>query len=282
MERALKVCLVLAAVMSMAASAGTVAYWNFEDGVAGQAFTPADQPGGSGGSMSTEGNNYLMRGWNPQYGPSFTDTTARGTGLAMRNVNQDGYCLDDGLRNWTPTQFTLEATFMLNNVSGWKTMIARRSAASSTGGSFSALYFQKTTTDNYFRFDFATAGGERFDVSSASSGLKVEAGKWYSMAVTSDGSLLSLYVNDIAAGNGWQLAGSRDISAAVNSAMSAAAGDWLFGVGWYGNNIVDKIDGYMDDVRFSDTALAPSQFIPEPATLVLLGLGALVSLRKRN
>ena len=46
----LKVVLALVMVMSMASYAATVAYWDFEDGVAGQSFTPAGQPNGSGGS----------------------------------------------------------------------------------------------------------------------------------------------------------------------------------------------------------------------------------------
>ena len=32
--------------------------------------------------------------------------------------------------------------------------------------------------------------------------------------------------------------------------------NWTFGRGWYGGNFVDHIDGYMDNIRFSDVALA--------------------------
>lgn len=267
---------------SMTAFAGTVAYWNFEDGTAGQAFTPAGEPGGSGYSADLVAG-YALRGWNPQYGPSWTDETATGSGLAMRNNYQDGYSFESALLGWTPAQFTIEATFKLNNIDNWRTLIGRRSAGTA-GGSFSSLYFQKTW-DNYFRFDFATAGGERFEVTSIASGLKVEADTWYSMAVTSDGSMLSLYVNDIASGAGWALAGQTDISGAVNSAMDAAAGDWLFGTGWWNGGLADKIDGVLDDIRFSDTALTTQELItvvPEPATLVMLGFGAVALLRKRK
>jgi hypothetical protein len=282
MESVVKVCLVLVVAMSMAAYAGTVAQWNFDDGAAGQAFTPADAPGGSGYSADLVAG-YALRGWNPTAGPSWTDDTATGSGLAMRNNSQDGYSYDSALLGWTPAQFTIEATFKMNNINNWRTLIGRRSA-DAAGGSYSALYFQKTW-DNYFRFDFATVGGERFEVTSIASGLIVEADKWYSMAAASDGTTLSLYVNDIAAGTGWTLAGQTDISGAVNSAMAAAAGDWLFGTGWFGGNLADKIDGTLDDIRFSDTALTTQELItvvPEPATLVMLSLGAVALLRKRK
>jgi hypothetical protein len=40
---------------------------------------------------------------------------------------------------------------------------------------------------------------------------------------------------------------------------------------------VDHIDGNLDNIRFSDVALTPAQFIqvPEPSALALLGLGGL-------
>jgi hypothetical protein len=40
-------------------------------------------------------------------------------------------------------------------------------------------------------------------------------------------------------------------------------------------------NGTIGDIRISDEALAPSQFLPEPATMLLLGCGALV-IRKRK
>lgn len=41
--------------------------------------------------------------------------------------------------------------------------------------------------------------------------------------------------------------------------------------------LVDHFDGNLDNIRFSDVALTPAQFIqvPEPSALALLGLGGL-------
>jgi hypothetical protein len=278
---------VMLLTMSMTAFAGTVAHWNFEDGTAGQPFTPA---GGAGSGYTADVvSGYQMHGWDDYWGPGWTDVTASGSGLAMRNADrhQDGYSYDAALVNWAPSQWTIEATFMLTgdvvSAQRWQTLIGRDGAGSATGGAFSALYFQKTW-DNYFRLDYATAGGQRVEVTSIAAGLQVEADKWYSMAAISDGSTLSLYVNDIAAGAGWVLAGQTDLTGLTNSAMDASAGNWTFGRGWYNGSYVDHIDGYMDDIRLSDAALTTDQLItiPEPATLVLLGIGVAGMLRKRR
>ena len=48
---------------------------------------------------------------------------------------------------------------------------------------------------------------------------------------------------------------------------------------WDGG-IADWADGAIDEVRISDVALSPSQFlwVPEPATLALAGIGLLALL----
>ena len=76
----------------------TIAHWNFEDGVAGQPFTPSGEPTGSGGSYDLI-SNILMRGDNPTDGPSFTDITPTGSGLgAYCNGDQNGYTTDSNIK----------------------------------------------------------------------------------------------------------------------------------------------------------------------------------------
>jgi hypothetical protein len=112
----------------------------------------------------------------------------------------------------------------------------------------------------------------------------MEENKWYGIAATSDGSMLRLFVNNYTDGTGWFEAANLQMGENDNS-LALCICNWTFGRGWYSGGFVDHIDGYMDDIRFSDEALTPDQFItqiPEPATMLLLGLGALVSVRKRK
>lgn len=283
MKTKMQMVLVLMLSMSAASLATTIAYWDFEDGVVGQPFTPAGQPEGSGGTYDTV-NHYMMRGWNDYWGPSWTDHTPTGTGLAMRNADhhQDGYSFDGGLVGWAPSQWTIEcAVKLVGGISDnrWQTFIGRDGSADPGVDPESILYLQKTW-DNYFRINFRTADGSRY---LATSTFTMQQDQWYRIAATSDGSTLRLWVNDTPNSSaGWVLAAETPMGSG-NNALALISANWTFGRGWYNTWFVDHINGYMDDIRLSDTALTPGEFlIPEPATLVLVGLGSLVLGRKRG
>lgn len=286
MKSMLKLIVILALIASLPTYAATIAHWDFEDGVAGQAFTPAGEPDGSGGSVDNV-NGYLMRGWNDYYGPGYTADTPTGEGLAMRNLDnhQDGYSFDDDLLGWAPEAWTIELSVkMFNGVDEqwWCTFIGRDGSADPGVDLESVFYLQKTW-DNYFRINFRTDSGERYI---ATSQIQMQADKWYSIAAQSDGSTLSLWVNDYSEA-GWALVAEQAMGENYNG-MAWLAANWTFGRGWFNDGFGDHINGVIDDVRFSDEALTPDQFItydavvPEPATLALLGFGALSLLRKRK
>jgi len=185
-----------------------------------------------------------------------------------------------------PNQFTIEASFFTNQT-GWSHTIVGRDAMgvnTQTGGDLprAALYFQIL---NYGlpTFQFADVSGYWHFAQANDS---VSTGKWYHMVGVSDGNTTSLYLADVEAGRGFQLVAQTDMTASgspdtsltngksadPNTDVDWYAGTWSVGRGLYDANHTDRYFGYIDEVRISDTALKPSQFLfqqwasdPDPA-----------------
>lgn len=252
----------------------TVAFWDFEDGVAGQAFTPTGQANGSGGSVDVEAG-ILMRGWDDFGGPSWTGAVPpHGGGLAMdcADNHQDGYVTEGALHGWSPGAWTIECTALLEDLTGWLTLIGRD--GSSQAVAESDFYLQNNGIDDRFRISIATVGGTRWILDGT---YPVQTNTWYALAARSDGATLSLWLDD---GSGYQQIGSLDISAqsAADNALPATNLNWTFGRGWFGGGLVNHIDGRMDNIRFSAAALDPQDMIPlHPVPQAPTGLAASVS-----
>lgn len=244
-----------------ATTQGTLAFWNFEDGVNGRAFTPAGSANGTGGSVDIA-NGTLMRGYDANLGPSWTSATPpNGGSLAMSNADnhQDGYVTEGPLHGWSPTAWTIECTVFLEEISGWKTLLGRD--GSSQGDTQSDFYLQKNGIDNKFRINIDTVGGQRWILDG---NYTAQANTWYALAARSDGSTLSLWLDD---GTGYKQIGSLDISSqsVAQNALPGTTLNWTFGRGWFNGGLVDKIDGRMDNIRFTTGALAPAQLITRSA-----------------
>ena len=263
----------------------TIAQWDFDNGSAGVAFsaTPA---------TDSSGNGYTMFGYNETYGPSYGTDTVSGTGLSLRSAAQDGYTAGaTGLNEWRPQQWTIELSVKLDSTAGWNTIIGRDGTPNhpSGAGAESTFYFQNNGIDDRFRLNFFTVGGQRLVMDSD---FVPAAGQWYHVAMVSDGVNAMMYVDKLD-GNGYQLSATGLLTGATaaDNALASSDGLWTFGRGWYNGGFVDQITGNLDDIRFTDGALAPSAFlhataIPEPASaaglagLALLGMAA--SRRRRG
>jgi hypothetical protein len=118
---------------------------------------------------------------------------------------------------------------------------------------------------------------EQYDVDkhlvNISSASPIIANNWYYAAVVNDGSQLSLYL-DSNDGSGYQLQSSASVSGAVymgdpnNPNPDYEWPDWYaawtVGRGYFaGAN--DWFDGIIDEVRISNSALAPEDFLFAPA-----------------
>lgn len=214
------------------------------------------------GSLDVSGNNRHMYAWDATYGPSFSALrdTATGIGLSSRhNGGQDGYCFDPVLVAWSPSIWTIEFSFKLDSLSGWRTMIGRDGWATFNGQNIdvgAALYIQKNGIDNKIRLDFATVSGERYTLDSS---LIPVVGRWYHFAIVADGDTIKMYADQLD-GNEFQIVGTHTLTAGKNHAL-LNTGTWTFGRGWWNGSYVDQILGNLDDIRLSDVALTPDQFI---------------------
>ncbi len=264
-------------MVSAMASAATVAHWDFEDGTPGTAFTPAGMANGSGGSYDLVGG-YLMRGYNATYGPSFVESVLPGSDVSLGTVRQDGYCYDPAVLGFSSSSWTVECSVYLEEVGGWNTIIGRDGSSQSEPES--DFYLSNNGIDDKFRINYDSVGGQRWILDG---NYAVQASTWYGLAVVSDGVTLSMLLDD---GSGYEVIGSLDISAQTpeQNALIASDFNWTFGRGWYNGGQADKIVGMIDNVRFSDAALAPEDLItvPEPATMAILGLGSVLAMRRRR
>ena len=280
MSKLVKLCFVFIALIGVSTYGATIAHWDFEEGTPGQVFNDFDggAANGANGAVDTV-NGYLMRGWDNYYGPSFTSSSIPGSNVAMSNADnhQDGYCTDADLTTWSPSVWTIECSIYLEEINGWETFIGRDGSSQSEPEA--DFYLVNNGIDDKFRVNFDTVGGTRWVLDGD---YTVQTSYWYGLAVTSDGETLTMLLDD---GSGFEVIGSMDISAqsVADNALAVTNFAWTFGRGWYNGGFVDHIDGMMDNIRFSDTVLAPEELIavPEPTTVILLGIGGMILRRRR-
>lgn len=261
MKQNISALLIAGSLWTVAATHGaTVAYWNFEDGVDGQLF---DADGGWNNGSYDIVDRVLMRGADSYWSPNFSSDNLFYNGLCMRNADRhrDGFVTDGALIFWAPTNWTIECTVRLDEIDGRNTLIGRD--GSSFGEKPSDFYLQYSGGDRCFSLKYRTAGGQFIIIDATN--VVVHPGQWYGLAAVSDGQKTSLYIDE-RDGNGYELEGSAAM-ASTNVAENALAGSrfaWTFGRGWFDGNYVDRINGAMDNIRFSDSALSPSEFIRMP------------------
>ncbi|TWT97846.1 hypothetical protein Pla108_19990 [Botrimarina colliarenosi] len=281
--------------MVVAASAvptlgNTVAYWRFEDGVAGEDVNhiAVDANTYSADILDVSGNGNHLSTWvtGGCCGYGYRDDVATGTIAATGAVNNlsvqntDGapgmFTGPTGIGSITPAQFTVETSFRLEN-GGYRTIIGRDSTDVATTNRELAAFYLIAQPGNNLAVKFADQEGFFHEAVSQDGIINTFAfpntaeGDWYHAAGVSDGATLSLYLANATQGTGYQLIAQTDLTASgsTNTAMATpngsggdwTAGNWTVGRGMYNGGHGDRAWGYLDEVRISDSALGVNDLL---------------------
>lgn len=293
-------------------SAGTLAYWNFENGTAGS-LVPHSGTGGlfDGTTPDVSGNGNALSVWDtsgagmryttdvPVTGvingtPNTLSVKNTGGGPAMFTVDRNNNPANLALNTTAFPQFTVEASYKPES-GNWRTVVGRDSRGVGTGnGDLSSFYLQ-ATADQRFAVKFTDVAGnfwaaetapnfvQGFNFPTDPNGL---TGRWYNLVGVSDGQTLKLYVDNVLM--------ATTVITSTNSALSVGvdpnpsddwtSGGWSVGRGLYAGGHGDRAYGFIDEVRISDHALAPSEFlsaVPEPTSALAVAALGLIARRRR-
>lgn len=275
------------------------AYWRFEEGPSGTNVpTSPDQ-------VLDSANLNDLTAPSAASAPLYTSTVAP---LALRSALPNTLALDfsphagggddlvtfatspqnssnDKIRNGIvgPAGFTLEAAFRPDVVGPLYQGIVSKEGKPPQGPE-GTLALKVRGDTGKLQIELIDNSGARRDVQST---VPLTAGQWYAAAAVNDGSTLSLYLNS---GSGYELQGTTPVLGALYEGGAANSWDrnWAIGRATYNDAPADWFDGIIDEVRLSNSALHPSQFlfVPEPGAIglaVLALLGSVgFSIRRRR
>ena len=270
----------------------TVAYWRFEEGAADAEFQYPDTNGGPGSGLAVDeaGGDDNLRTFanfsNPTYRGDVPANTVAGTGapnaLSLEfGTNPDGTAPDDTpaphnedvysagapINDLQLNQFTIEASVKFNNLDGWQTFVGKDGVAfpGAADANLASLYFQlanDTANQDKIAFKVYQTDGTFKDLYTLA---PVTADTWYNVVavLSNDGTegdgddqTLSLYLQDAATGE-YVLQDQEDF----RGPMAHQNRVWTVGRGMYANNPNDFVDARVDEVRISDAALDPAEFL---------------------
>jgi hypothetical protein len=201
--------------------------------------------------------------------------------------SQDLFALNQNVNNGiiaTGGGFTVEAAFRPNSVVAFQGIVAKegRPALGKLAGAFEEnlpTFVLKIRNNGVLQVEqwdggAVTSVADNPQVSSLLP-LTVGQGEWYYAAAVSTATTLSLYLdrND---GNGYVLQGTTPLTGGAlyqGDDPSNPSWDtpWVVGRAEFGGGPADFYDGIIDEVRISNTALSPSQFLFAPAVAAVAG-----------
>jgi hypothetical protein len=275
------------------------AYWRFEEGTEFSRVTPRN----SDVVLDSINDNDLRafqcdscgQGGTPiDAAPTYVSTvppTALQSGLPNNLAldfipNQDLFASDQDINNGIIAPgggFTVEAAFQVNSLVAFQGIVAKegRPALGKLGGVFIEnlpTFVLKVRGDNgrlqveQWDGGAVTSPADNPQVSSLAA---LATGQWYYAAAVSTATTLSLYLNSND-GNGYVLQGTTPLTGgALYQGDDPNNPDWdrpwTVGRAEFGGGPADFFDGIIDEVRLSNTALSPSQFLFAPPVVGVPG-----------
>ena len=267
------------------ANAATIAHWTFNDSDLGAAdgvimpdsgaksgwATAAYDHSGNGNHLTTWNSNWHT--WSAEsYQGDFSiyDNNDWPAAFTWSDANPDITGTD--LESWSSETWTVEALFMAETSdSTARTITGRDGGSVATAEGDNALApFYLQIINNTIKAIATTASGDTYEVISAD---VITTGQWYCAAAVCDGSTLKLYLDGVDAGaavtkNGTTITGATyaDMSSSSTTAIainndSNKSSNWSVCRGYWNGGDTDRFYGYIDEVRISDTALTPAEFI---------------------
>ncbi len=254
-------------LLSASANAAVVAYWRFEEGSAGSAAS------GSGALLDASGNGLNMT---PIGGPIYQAVPNPGSTLGLDfdggNKNALAYRPDSNL--FKLTSLTVEAFIRFDG-----------------GSQLQQIFFRGDSKAGKDPFYLAVLNGKlRFLIDDSINALALTSpdplpiGQYIHVAATLDdaSNTMKIFVDGVEVGTQSAQGIRPNVSLYANARVSVGGLADGYNLGQYFN-------GVLDEVRISDTALSPSNFlgsaVPEPTTMTvwaLLAVAGLAAVRRRN
>ena len=246
----------------------TVAYWSFEEG-----SPPYTAPSGGIDVLDYSGHGNHLHTDSDDTAGVFT---AYGISQQVPQIKKKSYIFYDnsvvpGGSSVTRNLHVAHGTLNQSSFDAWtiEAMIYQVTPTSGTGGYQTfigrdgALGVSNMSAAVYFQIDSNQKLAIRFwqqdgVQNNLTSNLTITSGKIYHVAAVSTGDSLKMYIDSLD-GNGYVL--DNEVALTGNTAMVANNGLWTIGRGQWNGWPADHFLGLMDEIRISDAALDPTDFL---------------------
>ncbi len=244
--------------------AGTVAYWRCENGTAGWEHN-GDQ---DNWYPDLSGNgNHLSSWWNQSRPMATADRpfapvpqTGAANNLALDFDGNDDlgtFGAQTGAKMIESYMFTngwtVEASFKLRGTH-WQVIVGKDGKPNANFWE-PTFYFKHRDDNRRLECLFFDNNGDFHWIRTQAA---IAPNTWYSVAATYDNSTFKLYLKT-AGDEAYVLQGTLFVPAGAT--LGQWPGVWTVGRGMWNGGAADFVDGLIDEVRISDTALAPSEFL---------------------